>query len=143
MKQNKWTIIAGLFGPSLLGLCAATLLSGCGGDSTPSHLQGARPGADRTAPVLKALPPPDSGRPHESGVAPADETQGGAAIGSTVRTEGGQKAQKEEADKQAAERSRKDRERVQRAAEARKAAPPVEQAPSPSPPPSPPSPSND
>ena len=123
MKQNNWTIIAGL-----LGLSAAALLSGCGWfDGAPSpHQQGARPGADRAAPVLKALPPPQSGRPHESGVAPADETRTGPAVGSSVSGAGGQKAQKEEAEKQAAEQARKDRERAQRAAEVRKAKPPAE-----------------
>ena len=110
MKQNNWTIIAGLFGLS------AILLSGCGWfDGGPSpNQQGGRPGADRTAPVLKALPPPQSGRPHESGVAPADETRTGPAVGSSVSGTGGQKAQKEEAEKQAAEQAKKDRERAQR-----------------------------
>jgi hypothetical protein len=122
MKQNNWTIIAGLFGLS------ATLLSGCGWfDGGPSpHQQGARPGADRAAPVLKALPPPVGGHPHESGVAPADETRTGPAVGSSVSGTGGQKAQKEEAEKQAAEQAKKDRERAQRSAEARKAKPPAE-----------------
>jgi|GEM_PF-4800159 len=123
MKQNNWTIIAGLFGLS------ATLLSGCGwfdGSSPAPHQQGARPGADRAAPVLKALPPPQSGQPHESGVAPADETRTGPAVGSSVSGKGGQKAQKEEAEKQAADQAKKDRERAQRAAEARKAKPPAE-----------------
>lgn len=130
-------------------LGVAALLGGCGSSGPAPHLQGVRPGADRTAPVLKALPPPDSGRPHEAGVAPADETRGGPALGSTVHTEGGQKAQKEEAEKQAGEQSRKDRERAQRAAEARKAKPPAESRPAeqgPAPPeasPSRPPPSND
>ena len=143
MKQNNRTIIAGL---SLLSLGAAALLSGCGwfdGGAAPSHLQGARPGADRTAPVLKALPPPDSARPHETGVAPADETRSGAAVGSTVSGTGGQKVQKEEAGKQADEQSRKAREARERAAReaaARKIAPPVEAPPAEQPPPpSPPS----
>jgi len=123
MKQNNWTIIAGLFGLS------ATLLSGCGwfdGGAPAPHQQGTRQGADRAAPVLKALPPPQSGRPHESGIVPADETRGGAAVGSSVSGTGGQKAQKEEAEKQAAEQAKKDRERAQRAAEVRKAKPPGE-----------------
>lgn len=124
MKQNNWTIISGL-----LGLSAAALLSGCGwfdGGRPSPHQQGARPGADRAAPVLKALPPPESSRPHESGVAPADETRTGPAVGSSVSGKGGQKAQKEEAEKQAADQAKKDRESAQRAAEARKAKPPAE-----------------
>lgn len=124
MKQNNWTIISGL-----LGLSAAALLGGCGwfdGGGPSPHQQGARPGADRAAPVLKALPPPEGGRPHESGVAPADETRTGPAVGSSVSGKGGQKAQKEEAEKQAADQAKKDRERAQRAAEARKAKPPAE-----------------
>jgi hypothetical protein len=123
MKQTNWTIIAGL-----LGLSAAALLGGCGwfdGSSSPNQ-QGGRPGADRTAPVLKALPPPQGGRPHESGVAPADETRTGPAVGSSVSGTGGQKAQKEEAEKQAADQAKKDRERAQRAAEVRKAKTPGE-----------------
>ncbi|OFX02384.1 MAG: hypothetical protein A3D94_22195 [Alphaproteobacteria bacterium RIFCSPHIGHO2_12_FULL_66_14] len=132
MTQTIRTIIGTIidrarFG-GLLGLCAATLLGGCGGDAPP-HLQGARPGADRQAPVMKALPSPDSGRPHEGGVAPADEMRGsqaGPAIGATVAGKGGQKAQKEAAEKQAAELSRKAR-------EARAATPP-ESAPVDSPP---------
>ncbi|MBI3198915.1 MAG: hypothetical protein HYZ40_15695 [Rhodospirillales bacterium] len=145
MKRNNRTIITGLLGPSVLSLWALALLSGCGDGGLAPHLQGARPGADRSAPVLKALPPPDSARPHDAGVAPADETRAGAAVGSSVSGTGGQKAQKEEAEKQAAEQSRKDRERAQRAAEARKAAPPAEQPPAVSPPAEPPStpPSND
>jgi hypothetical protein len=123
MKRYNLAIIVGLLGLS------ATPLSGCGwfdGDTPLPHQQGARPGADRAAPVLKALPPPESGRPHESGVAPADETRTGPAIGTSVSGAGGQKAQKEEAAKQAAEQSRKDRERAHRAAEAREARPPAE-----------------
>ena len=126
MMRNNRTIV------SLLGLAATVLLSGCGwfdGGTPPANLLGARPGADRLAPVTKALPPPDSGRPHESGVAPADETRGArtGATGAIVSGKGGQKAQKEEAEKQAVEQSRKDREAREREAAARKAAPPVGQ----------------
>ncbi|MDP2333504.1 MAG: hypothetical protein Q8M19_22735 [Reyranella sp.] len=145
MMRNDRTIV------SLLGLAAAVLLSGCGwfdGGGAPSHLQGARLGADRQAPVMKALPSRDSGRPHEGGAAPSDETRGPQArpaIGATVAGKGGQKVQKEAAEKQAAERSRKEREakaerdRAERSADAGKAAtpgdsPPTEQLPSPSPP---------
>lgn len=148
MTQNIRTIIVGSRFGGLLGLCAAALLSGCGGGGAPSHLQGARPGADRQAPVMKALPSPDSGRPHEGGAASADETRGsqeGPAIGAIVAGKGGQKAQKEAAEKQAAELSRKareakeERDRAQRSADAGKAATPAD---SPTPPSSPSS-SND
>lgn len=124
----------------LLVLCAATLLSGCGlfdssGGISPT-LKDARPGADRAAPVVKALPPPESNRPHEAGVVPADETGGaraGTAIGSTLQDKGGQKTQKEEAEKQASELSRKAREeRVQRDAASGKATPPAPESPEPS-----------
>lgn len=126
MMRNNRTIIG------LLALAATVLLSGCGwfdGGTPPANLLGARPGADRLAPVTKALPPPDSGHPHESGVAPADETRGvqTGAPGAIVSGKGGQKTQKEEAEKQAVEQSRKDREAREREAAARKAAPPVDQ----------------
>ena len=115
MNQNKWKIAAGLATVSLLG--------GCGwfdGGSSPVHSQGARPGVDRSAPVLKALPPPPGTRPHESGAAPADETRSGATVGSLVTGKGGQKVQKEEAEKQLEEQSKKDRERAERAFAERK-----------------------
>jgi hypothetical protein len=145
MRNDPAIIGPAMVGPAIVGrggllcllsLCVAALLSGCGGGAAP-HVQGARQGADRTAPVVKALPPPDSGRPHESGVAPADETRGGQAgpaIGSTVSGKGGQKAQKEEAEKLATEQSKKAREsRAERDA-ARKTTPAAETAPAEQPP---------
>lgn len=132
MMRNDRTIWGrGLLSPSLLSLAATVLLSGCGwfdGGTPPANLLGARPGADRLAPVTKALPPPDSGHPHESGVAPADETRDShtGAAGAIVSGKGGQKVQREEAEKLAAEQSRKDREAREREAAARKAASPVE-----------------
>lgn len=140
----------------LVVLGAATLLGGCGwfdGGGAAPHLKDARPGADRAAPVVKALPPPEGNRPHEAGVVPADETgRGGAAIGSTLQGKGGQKAQKEEAEKQATELSRKAREeRALREAAGGKAAPaqvspdspPAESAPTPESPAPSPAPSKD
>lgn len=111
MRNDRVNIGVGLF-----VLSAATLLGGCGwfdgSGGIPPHMKDARPGADRAAPVVKALPPPESNHPHEAGVSPADEVgRGTVAIGSTVPDKGGQKAQKEEAEKQASELSRKDRER--------------------------------
>lgn len=124
MKQNQWTIAA--------SLAATVLLGGCGwfdGGGAAPHLKEVRPGADRAAPVVKSLPPPEGNRPHEAGVAPADETaRGGAAIGSTLQGKGGQKAQRDEAEKQASELDRKAREeRARREADARKATSPAEQ----------------
>jgi hypothetical protein len=135
MKQNDWKIAA--------CLAAATLLSGCGwfDGGAPPPLKEARPGADRSAPVVKALPPPEGNRPHEGGVVPADEAgRGGAAVGATLQGKGGQKVQREEAEKQASELSRKAREeRAAREAASSKEAPPAGQ-PSPEPSPEPPSP---
>ena len=127
MKQNDWKIAACLAGMALLGGCA--LFDGSGG--IPPQMKDPRPGADRTAPVVKALPPPESNHPRETGVVPADETvRGAVAVGSTLQDKGGQKAQKEEAEKQAIELSRKAREeRAQREAGGGKAAPPAEAAP--------------
>ena len=124
MKQNDWKIV----GP----LAATFLLGGCGwfdGGGAAPHLKEARPGADRAAPVVKALPPPEGNRPHEGGVAPADEAgRGGAAIGATLQGKGGQKVQREEAEKQASALSRKAREeRAAREAASGKAAPPTDQ----------------
>lgn len=129
MKRNKWKIVA--------SLAVTILLGGCGlfdGGGAPPLLKEARPGADRAAPVLKALPPPESSHPHEAGVAPADEAgRGGAAIGATLQGKGGQKAQKEEAEKQASELSRKAREeRAAREAASGKATPPAPESPEPS-----------
>lgn len=134
MRKDRVTMGMG----GLLVLCTATLLSGCGwfdgSGGIPPHMKDARPGADRAAPVVKALPPPESNHPHEASVAPADETvRGTAAIGSTLQDKGGQKAQREEAEKQANELSRKARERrAEREAANEKASAPVEGAPAPS-----------
>ncbi len=132
MRNDRVNIGVGLF-----VLSAATLLGGCGwfdgSGGIPPHMKDARPGADRAAPVVKALPPPESNHPHEAGVSPADEVgRGTVAIGSTVPDKGGQKAQKEEAEKQASELSRKDRERrAAREAANEKASTPSEPAPAP------------
>lgn len=107
MKKNQWKIVASLAATMLLGGCG--WFDGSGGIAP--HLKEARPGADRSAPVLKSLPPPESNHPHEAGVGPADEAgRGGAAIGTTLQGKGGQKVQRDEAEKQASELSRKARE---------------------------------
>ena len=85
------------------GLIAAsifTFLTGCGwfgGGSAP--VGKARPGADRQIAPTGTLPAANPGRQAEQGVMPTDETRG--QIGSVVSTKGGQKAQKEAADKAA------------------------------------------
>jgi hypothetical protein len=124
MKQNNKTIIAGL-----LGVAAVPLLNGCGWfDGGPApYRQAPRAGVDRTMPASNALPPPPANQPHEGGFAPADETRGGA-LGSAVTGKGGQKAQKEAAEKQLEEQSKKARERGEREAEMRKSAPPAEKS---------------
>lgn len=135
----------------LLVLFATTLLGACGwfdgSGGIPPHMKDARPGADRAAPVVKALPPPEGNHPHEAGVVPAAEIGGGrsgATIGSTLQDKGGQKVQREEAEKQASELSRKAREeRAAREAASHKAPPPAEQAPAPEQPAPSPAPSND
>lgn len=123
MKQKDWKIAA--------SLAAMVLLGGCGwfdGGGAAPHLKEARPGADRAAPVLKSLPPPESNRPHEAGVVSADETGRGVAIGATLQGKGGQKAQRDEAEKQAGELDRKAREeRARREAAGGKATSPAEQ----------------
>lgn len=131
MKRNEWKIVA--------SLAVTMLLGGCGlfdGGGIPPHLKEVRPGADRAAPVVKALPPPESNQPHEAGVAPADEAGGAraaTAIGATIQGKGGQKAQKEEVEKLASELSRKAREeRAAREAASGKATPPSPESPEPS-----------
>lgn len=145
MRNDRVNIGVGLF-----ILSAATLLGGCGwfdgSGGIPPHMKDARPGADRAAPVLKALPPPESNHPHEAGVSPADEVgRGTVAIGSTVPEKGGQKAQREEAEKQASELSRKARERrAERDAANEKASAPAERVPAqPAPAPESPTPPKD
>ncbi|MGQ0585278.1 MAG: hypothetical protein ACT4O6_25345 [Reyranella sp.] len=132
MKQNDWKIAASLAATIVLGGCG--WFDGSGG--IPAHMKDARPGADRAAPVVKALPPPEGNHPHEAGVVPADETgRGAAAIGATLQGKGGQKAQRDEAEKQASELSRKAREqRAEREAASEKTAAPEETAPAPEPP---------
>src|SRR5262245_9029628 len=92
----------------LLVTCAFTRLAGCGwfgGGDAPTGR--ARPGADRQIAPTGTLPAAGAGGQSEQGVVPTDETRG--PIGSVVTTKGGQKAQKEAADKAAAERDAKAR----------------------------------
>ena len=88
---------------SLLGVSAMALLSGCGWfDSEPVTSQKARPGADRQVPGTAGLPSASAGRQYEQGLSATDETRQ-PQIGSLVSAKGGQKAQKEAADKKLAE----------------------------------------
>ncbi|MBI2737919.1 MAG: hypothetical protein HYX38_15420 [Rhodospirillales bacterium] len=104
MGKRTWR---GLFAVSIF-----TLLTACGwfgGGSAP--VGKARPGADRQIAPTGTLPAANPGRQAEQTVVPADETRGTtSAIGSVVSTTGGQRAQKEAADKAAAERDAKARE---------------------------------
>jgi hypothetical protein len=91
------------------GLLAAStfaLLAGCGwfgGGDPPTGK--ARPGADRQVAPTGSLPSANPGRTFEQGVTPVDETRG--TVGSVVSAKGGQRAQKEAADKAAADRDAK------------------------------------
>ena len=74
------------------------------------------PARPALAPIARSrrpgrLPAANPGRQSEQGVTPADETRGTTPpIGSVVATKGGQRAQKEAADKAAADRDAKERE---------------------------------
>jgi hypothetical protein len=104
----------------LRAVSACALLAGCGWFSDPVPLGKARPGADRAIAPTGTLPADHQGRSAEQGVTPADETRSTAPqIGTVVKDSGGQRAQKEAADKAAAERDAKARE--QRAAAERDA----------------------
>ena len=93
----------------LLAVSTLALLTGCGwfgGSSAPTGK--ARPGADRQIAPTGTLPSANPGGQSEQGVVPADETRN--PIGSVVTTKGGQRSQKEAADKAAADRDAKERE---------------------------------
>lgn len=93
----------------LLVVSTLVLVTGCGwfgGSAAPTGK--ARPGADRQIAPTGTLPSANPGGQSEQGVMPADETRG--QIGTVVGAKGGQKAQKEAADKAAADRDAKDRE---------------------------------
>ena len=93
----------------LLAVSALMLLTGCGwfgGSGAPTGK--ARPGADRQIAPTGTLPSANPSGQSEQGVIPADETRG--QIGTVVGAKGGQKAQREAADKAAADRDAKERE---------------------------------
>ena len=93
----------------LLAVSTLVLLAGCGwfgGSGAPTGK--ARPGADRQIAPTGTLPSANPGGQSEQGVVPADETRN--PIGSVVTTKGGQRSQKEAADKAAADRDAKERE---------------------------------
>src|SRR2546423_1454357 len=105
MGKGRWL--------GLLGVSTFVLLAGCGwfGGRAPGHSARVRPGADRQAVASGALPSANPGRQHEQGVAAADETRGSTPqIGSVVAARGGQKAQREVAEKEANARDAKERE---------------------------------
>src|SRR5258708_28287636 len=100
MGKGRWL--------GLLGVSTFALLAGCGwfGGGAPANSAKVRPGADRQAAASGALPTASPGRQYEQGVAAADETRGTTPqIGSIVAAKGGQKAQREAAEKDAPERA--------------------------------------
>jgi hypothetical protein len=95
----------------LLAVSTFALLAGCGWFGGDQPVGRARPGADRQIAPTGTLPAANHGRQSEQGVTPVDETRGTApTVGSVVGAKGGQRAQKEAADKAAAERDAKARE---------------------------------
>jgi hypothetical protein len=124
----------------LLAVSTLALLSGCGwfgGSSAPTGK--ARPGADRQIAPTGTLPAAKPGGQSEQGVTPADETRG--QIGTVVGAKGGQRAQKEAADKAAADRDAKEREQrnaADRDAKTKQQSAPSQTTPGESPPAAPP-----
>ena len=104
MTGNRgWRVVAAVAAMSLVAGCG--MFDGWfGGSSMP--VGKLRPGADRAVAPSNALPPAAGGGGGEP-VSPVDER--GPAIGSVVPGKGGQKAQKEAAEKEAAERDAKAR----------------------------------
>jgi hypothetical protein len=92
----------------LLAVSTLALLTGCGWFGGDAPTGKARPGADRKIAPTGTLPAANPGGQSEQGVTPADETRG--QIGTVVGAKGGQRAQKEAADKAAADRDAKERE---------------------------------
>ena len=121
----------------LLAVSILALLTGCGwfgGSSAPTGK--ARPGADRQIAPTGTLPSANPSGQSEQGVIPADETRG--QIGTVVGAKGGQKAQREAADKAAADRDAKEREQrnaADRDAKAKQQSTPSPPAPAPAEPP--------
>ncbi|HYD05450.1 MAG TPA: hypothetical protein VEC60_06980, partial [Reyranella sp.] len=80
------------------------LLGGCdwlGWGSSPANSEKARPGVERQVTVTNSLPAARGGQ-YDASIAPVDETRSAPRIGSVVTGKGGQKAQKEAAEKEAA-----------------------------------------
>jgi hypothetical protein len=116
MTLSKWC-------RGLTAVSVAALVAGCGWfDGGSSPMGKARPGADRAVAPSATLPAPAGGSGIEAGVAPIDDVA--PAIGSVIPAKGGQKAQKEAAEKDAAERDakaraqREERDAAERAAKA-------------------------
>src|SRR4029453_15488436 len=94
----------------LLAISTLVLLTGCGWFGGSSAAEGnAPPGPTRQIAPTGPLPSANPGGQSEQGVTPADETRG--QIGTVVGAKGGQRAQKEAADKAAADRDAKEREK--------------------------------
>ena len=99
--RGKPTIMGKRIWRGLLAVSTLALLAGCGWFGGDAPTGKARPGADRQIAPTGTLPAANPGRQSEQGVVPTDETRN--PIGSVVSAKGGQRAQKEAADKAAAE----------------------------------------
>lgn len=97
---------------SLLPVAASLLLAACDNGPSPLVSQPLRPGADKSAPLVRNLPPP-APRQYEPGIAPENEERG-AKVGEVVNGSGGQQAQKaKEAKAQVAAEAERSRARAE------------------------------
>ena|SRR5262245_50766597 len=126
--RGKRTVMGKFTWRGLLAVPTLALLAGCGWFDGGAPVGKARPGADRQIAPTGTLPAANPGRQAEQTVVPADGTRGSTPpIGSVVGAKGGQKAQKEAADRAAADRDAKDREQrnsADRDTKAKSTAPP-------------------
>jgi hypothetical protein len=136
--RGKRTMMGKRIWRGLLAVSTFVLLTGCGWFGGDAPTGKARPGADRQIAPTGTLPSANPGGQSEQTVVPADETRGTTpAIGSVVSTKGGQRSQKEAADKAAAERDAKAREQrdaAERDAKAKQQLAPSQTTPTDSPP---------
>ncbi len=116
MTLSKWC-------RGLTAISVVALVAGCGWfDGGAAPMGKTRPGADRAVAPSTTLPAPPGGSGVEAGIAPIDDVA--PAIGSVIPAKGGQKAQKEAAEKDAADRDakaraqREERDAAERAAKA-------------------------
>jgi hypothetical protein len=104
-----------------LSACAAIQLAGCSSTPSPLVSQPQRAGAEQSAPLMQTLPPSARNRQYDPGVAPANEEKG-QKVGTVVTTQGGQKTQQQ--DKEKEERAALEKEQArQRASQSRQQSP--------------------